>query len=404
MPCHEQQSTAEKTKRCPRLLVHSWCIPGALLVHSWCTPGALVHSWCTPGALLVHSWCTPGALSVHFWCTLGALQRFPERELLRFRKEASILRTEMFGSPFRQLTNPKGNCTASERKPRSSAQKRLDRLFANLQTRKGIAPLPKGSLDPPHRKVWIILRQLANLFTEIFRLQLETRAVSTDTRVVSNDTRVVSTDTRAMFTDTRADCTDTRAVSSDTRAVPSDTRAVSPDTRAVLTRELCLPTRKLCPPTRGLCPPTPELCPPTRELCPPTRGLCPPTPELCPTTREMCPPTRDLAYRHESCQAGHVAIGNTTVVFTTCTRNWGNTSKIDLHLGNLHDVHNQDVGHIEKGLHQPEVLTEAPQGQSADHMVTAEDEVTDKWARVMKPLSTPPWSPPRGCTHSNTRA
>ena len=163
--CHVMNSRAllRKLKRCPRLLVHSWCIPGALLVHSWCTPGALlVYSWCTSGALLVHSWCTPGALSVHFWCTLGALQRFPERELHRFRKEASILRTETFGSPFRQLANPKGNCPASERKPRSSAQKCLDRLFANLQTRKGIAPLPKGSLDPPHRKIWIILRQLAN--------------------------------------------------------------------------------------------------------------------------------------------------------------------------------------------------------------------------------------------------
>ena len=167
------------------LLVHSWCTPGSLLVHFWCTPGALpcallVHSWFTPGALVVHSWCTPGSLPVHSWFTLGALQRFPERELLRFRppsetfwiafsltykpkkgiaplpkgsldpphrnvwiafsqickperelhrfrKEVSIFRTKTFGSPFRQLANPKGNCTASERKARSSAQKRLDR-------------------------------------------------------------------------------------------------------------------------------------------------------------------------------------------------------------------------------------------------------------------------------------
>ena len=66
------------------------------------TPGSLlVHFWCTSGALLVHSWCTPGAFSVHSWCTLGALQRFPERELLRFRKEASILRSETCGSLFR---------------------------------------------------------------------------------------------------------------------------------------------------------------------------------------------------------------------------------------------------------------------------------------------------------------
>ena len=136
-----------------------------------------MHSWYTPGALPVH-------FLVHFWCTLGAIPKVsrkgiaslpkgsldfpfrnvwiafsltckPERELHRFRKEASILRTETFGSPFRQFANPKGNCAASERKYRSSAQKRLDRLFANLQTRKGIAPLPKGSLDPPHRNVWI---------------------------------------------------------------------------------------------------------------------------------------------------------------------------------------------------------------------------------------------------------
>ena len=157
-----------KPKRCPRLLVHSWCISGALLVHY----GA--HSWCTPGALPVHFRCTSGALSVHSKgfpkgnCFTSErkpgssaqkrLDRLfvtykPERELHRFRKEASILCTETFGSC--QLANPKGNCTASERKPRSSAQKRLD--LANLQTRKGIAPLPKGSLDPPHRNVWIAL-------------------------------------------------------------------------------------------------------------------------------------------------------------------------------------------------------------------------------------------------------
>ena len=103
--------------------MHSWCISGALLVHSWCT----LHSWCTSGALLVHSWCTPGALSVHSWCTFGALQMFPERELLHFRKEAPILRTETSGS-----------------------------LFRHLQTRKGFAPLPKGSLDPMHKNVWIL--------------------------------------------------------------------------------------------------------------------------------------------------------------------------------------------------------------------------------------------------------
>ena len=56
LPCYEQQNTAEKTKRYPRLLVYSWSIPGALLVHSWCTPGALpVHFQCTSGALSVQS-------------------------------------------------------------------------------------------------------------------------------------------------------------------------------------------------------------------------------------------------------------------------------------------------------------------------------------------------------------
>ena len=138
--CHVMNSRAllRTPKRCPRLLVHSWCVSGALLVHSWCT----FHSWCTSGALLVHSWCTPGALR----CISGALSVHskgfpkgncftserkprssaqkrldrlfvtykPERELHRFRKEASILYTETFGSC--QLANPKGNCPASERK------------------------------------------------------------------------------------------------------------------------------------------------------------------------------------------------------------------------------------------------------------------------------------------------
>ena len=175
LPCYEQQNTAEKTNRHKSVLSRCHVMnsrsllrrptgpqagilrchvmnsrallrktqevpktPGAFLVHFWCTLGALlVHfsllvHWCT-GALLVHSRCTFGALLVHSRCTL---QPFPKGF-------------------------PKGNCFASERKPRSSAQKRLDRLFANLQTRKGIAPLPKGSLDPLHRNVWIF----ANLQT-----------------------------------------------------------------------------------------------------------------------------------------------------------------------------------------------------------------------------------------------
>ena len=204
------------------LLVHSWCTPGALLVHSWCTPGALlVHSWCTPGALLVHSWCTPGALLVHSWCTPGAffgallvhsrctpkvsrkgidslpkgsldpphrnvwiafsLTHKPERELHRFRKEASILRTETFGSPFRQFANPKGNCTASERKSRSSAQKRFGSPFRQLANPKGIAPLPKGSLDLPHRNVFD--RLFANLQTRkgLHRFRKEASIFRTET-------------------------------------------------------------------------------------------------------------------------------------------------------------------------------------------------------------------------------
>ena len=153
LPCHEQQSTAEKTKRCPRLLgaflVYSRCTPGALLVHSWCISGSLlVHFWCTPGALLVHSRCTLSALLVHSRC----IQRFPERELLRFRKEALILRTE-----------------------------RLDRLFANLQTRKGIAPLPKGSLDPPHRNVWIAFSSICKPERELPRFRKEASILRTET-------------------------------------------------------------------------------------------------------------------------------------------------------------------------------------------------------------------------------
>ena len=215
------QSTAEKN------LVHSWCIPGALLVHSWCTPGALlVHSWCTPGALLVHSSrCTPkvsrkgiaplpkGSLDPphrNVWIALPPTCK-PERELHRFRKEASILRTETFGSPFRQLANPKGNCPTSEKEALILRTEKFGSFFANLQTRKGIA----------------------------------TRAVSSNTRTVFSDTRAVSSDTRAVSSDTRAVSSDTRAVPSDSRAVSYDTRDVSTDTR------LCLPTRELSSRSRG---------------------------------------------------------------------------------------------------------------------------------------------------------
>ena len=113
----------------------------------------LVHSWCTSGALLVHSWCTPGAFSVHSWCTLGALQRFP-----------------------------KGNCFASERKPRSSVQKKFRiAFFANLQTRKGIALLPKGSLDPPHRNVWTAFSPTCKPERELHRFRKEASILRTET-------------------------------------------------------------------------------------------------------------------------------------------------------------------------------------------------------------------------------
>ena len=183
-----------QTNACGEHLVHSWFTSGALLVHSWCT-------------IPVHFRCTPGALSVHFKgfpkgnCFASErkprssvqkrVDRFPPN--LQTRKGIAPLpkgsldppHRNVLDSLFAQLANPKGNCTASERKSRSSAQKRLDRLFANLQTRKRelhrfrkeasilrhrnvwivfspnckpereISPLPKGSLDPPHRNVWI---------------------------------------------------------------------------------------------------------------------------------------------------------------------------------------------------------------------------------------------------------
>ena len=237
VPCHEQQNTAEKTNRhklvlsrchvmnsrsllrrptgpqagivrChvmnsrallrkPRGAQDSWCIPGAFLVHSWCTPGALlVHSWCTPGSLLVHFWCTPGALLVHSWCTLGALLVHSwctprctpkvslERELHSLPKVQLLVHSWSETSRialFAKVTNPKGNCFASERKPRSSVQKRLDRLFANLQTRKGNAPLPKGSLDPPHRNVWIAFSPICKPERELHRFRKEVSILRTET-------------------------------------------------------------------------------------------------------------------------------------------------------------------------------------------------------------------------------
>ena len=116
----------------------------------------LVHSWFTPGALLVHSWCTPGALPVHLRCTPGALS--------------------VHSKGF-----PKGNCFASERKPRSSVQKRLDRFFANLQTRKGIAPLPKGSLDPLYRNVRIAFLPICKLERELHCFRKEVSIFRTET-------------------------------------------------------------------------------------------------------------------------------------------------------------------------------------------------------------------------------
>ena len=174
----------------------------------------LVHSRFTPGAFLVHSWCTPGALPVHFRCTPGALSEhskgFPkgncfaserkprssaQKRLDRFsanlqtrkgnctaserKPRSSAQKTS--GSPFRQFANPKGNCAASERKSRSSAPKRLDCLFANLQTRKGIAPLPKGSLDPLHRNVWIAFSPTCKPERELRRFRKEVSILCTET-------------------------------------------------------------------------------------------------------------------------------------------------------------------------------------------------------------------------------
>ena len=148
----------------------TWFTPGSLLVHFWCTPGALlVHSRCMFGALLVHSRCTPkvsrkgiaslpkGSLDPPFrnvWIAFSLTYK-PEREMHRFRKEASILRRETFGSPFCQLATRKGIATL----PKGS----LDPPHRNVwivfsptcKPEREIASLPKGSLDPPHRNVWI---------------------------------------------------------------------------------------------------------------------------------------------------------------------------------------------------------------------------------------------------------
>ena len=305
----------------------------------------LVQHWFTSGALLVHSWCAPGAFLVHSWCIPGALLRFPERELPRFRKEDSILRTETFGSPFRQLANPKGNCTASERKPRSSAQKSLDHSSPTSKTCSLRSPgfSLKRELCPP------------------------------------------------------------------TRELCPTTREVCPPTP-----ELCPPTRELCPPTRGLCPLTPELCPLTRELCSLTRELCL-RHESCVLRHESCVLRHEgcalrhqsCVFQHESCVLDTRAVSSDTGVMSSDTRAVSSDTRAvpsfsravssdmrdvstdtrpclptrelssrsrgnrkhdrrfhdlyqelgktyqnhDLHQGNLHDMHNQDVGYIEKGLH-----------------------------------------------------
>ena len=134
----------------------------------------------------------------------------PERELHRFRKEDWILRTETFGSPFRQLANPRGNCIASERKPRSSAQKRLDRLLLTCK--------PEREL-PRFRKEALILRtgtcglSHAILSWRSPGLSLNREVCPPTRELCPNDTRVVSIDTRAVYPDTKTVSSDTRAMS-----------------------------------------------------------------------------------------------------------------------------------------------------------------------------------------------
>ena len=46
------------------------------------------------------------------------------------------------------------------------------------------------------------------------------------------------------------------------------------------------------------------------------------------------------------CREDHGNCGNSTVVSTTCTRKGKTRQNYDMHLWNLHDMYNQDVGHI----------------------------------------------------------
>ena len=51
------------------MVMHWWCIGGALVAHWWCIGGdaLVVHWWCIGGALVVHWWCIGGALLMN-WC------------------------------------------------------------------------------------------------------------------------------------------------------------------------------------------------------------------------------------------------------------------------------------------------------------------------------------------------
>ena len=119
-----------------------WRTTWSLLVYSCCT------FWCLSGALLVHSRCIFGALLVQ-WCTPKVSRK----------GNASL---------------PKGSLDLSFRNV-------LDRLSANLQTRKGIALLPKGSLDPPHRNVWIIFSPSCKPERELHYFRTEVSILCTET-------------------------------------------------------------------------------------------------------------------------------------------------------------------------------------------------------------------------------
>ena len=139
LPCHEQQNTAEKINRHKLALSRSHVMNSRSLLRRPTGPQAGIlrcHVMKSRALLRRPTGLQAGTLTLpkvsrkgiaplpkgsldpphrNVWIAFSPTCK-PERELHRFRKEASILRTETFGSPFRQLANPKGNCPASERK------------------------------------------------------------------------------------------------------------------------------------------------------------------------------------------------------------------------------------------------------------------------------------------------